>query len=143
MSTAVSSETGPGTGTSHVELRSGAYADSVALLQVSRSVQGTPGVQAAQVAMATPLNVEVLTSMGFAVPDAAGPNDMVVAVRVDDEDALAGAVSAAAAVDPQECRREAARRFTPARMAEKYLRLYSRVLDRDSRITALRSVLDI
>ena len=94
MSTAVSSETGPGTGTSHVELRSGAYADSVALLQVSRSVQGTPGVQAAQVAMATPLNVEVLTSMGFAVPDAAGPNDMVVAVRVDDEDALAGALAA-------------------------------------------------
>ncbi|NPC95978.1 FdrA family protein [Nocardioides sp. zg-DK7169] len=94
MSTAVSPQTGPGTGTSHVELRSGAYADSVALLQVSRSVQGTPGVQAAQVAMATPLNVEVLTSMGFAVPDAAGPNDMVVAVRVDGEDALAGALAA-------------------------------------------------
>ena len=27
----------------HVELRSGAYADSVTLLQVSRAVQATPG----------------------------------------------------------------------------------------------------
>ncbi|WP_278255385.1 hypothetical protein [Nocardioides convexus] len=37
----------------HVEIRSGAYADSVALLQVSRDVAATPGVAAAQVAMAT------------------------------------------------------------------------------------------
>ena len=46
-----------------------AYADSVALLQVSRTVQGITGVEAAQVAMATPLNREVLTGMGFAVPE--------------------------------------------------------------------------
>ncbi|MCW2795164.1 MAG: FdrA family protein, partial [Nocardioides sp.] len=52
----------------HVELRPGAYADSVTLLQVSRVVQGVDGVAAAQVAMATPLNVEVLTQMGFDVP---------------------------------------------------------------------------
>ena len=39
--------------TTHVELRRGAYADSVTLLQVSRSVQGADGVAAAQVAMAT------------------------------------------------------------------------------------------
>ena len=39
--------------TSHVELRRGAYADSVTLLQVSRTVQGVAGVAAAQVAMAT------------------------------------------------------------------------------------------
>ena len=38
---------------SHVELRPGAYADSVTLLQVSRAVQGAEGVLAAQVAMAT------------------------------------------------------------------------------------------
>ena len=63
---------------SHVELRSGAYADSVALLQVSRDVAAIDGVLAAQVAMATPLNVDVLAGMGFDVP-AASPNDMVVA----------------------------------------------------------------
>ena len=66
----------------HVELRSGAYADSVTLLQVSRAVQATPGVVAAQVAMATGLNLEVLEGMGFDVPGSS-PNDMVVALRLD------------------------------------------------------------
>ena len=85
----------------HVELRSGAYADSVTLLQVSRDVQRIDGVVAAQVAMATPLNVDVLTQMGFDVPTEATPNDMVVAIRVaDDTDltaALAGVDTALAA----------------------------------------------
>ena len=72
---------------SHVELRSGAYADSVALLQVSRDVAAIDGVLAAQVAMATPLDVDVLAGIGFEVP-AASPNDMVVALRVHDDDAL-------------------------------------------------------
>ena len=67
----------------HVELRRGAYADSVTLLQVSRTVQDEAGVVAAQVAMATPLNLEVLTGMGFDVPPAA-PDDLVVALRLDD-----------------------------------------------------------
>ena len=49
----------------HVELRSGAYADSVTLLQVSRTVQAADGVVTAQVAMATGLNLEVLEGMGF------------------------------------------------------------------------------
>ena len=71
----------------HVELRSGAYADSVTLLQVSRDVAAIDGVLAAQVAMATPLNVEVLGGMGFEVP-ASSPNDMVVALRADDDAAL-------------------------------------------------------
>ena len=79
---------------SHVELRRGAYADSVTLLQVSRTVQGVEGVAAAQVAMATALNVEVLTEMGFEVPAEATPNDMVVAVRLAEggslDTALAG-----------------------------------------------------
>lgn len=72
----------------HVELRPGAYADSVTLLQVSRAVQELPGVSAAQVAMATPLNLDVLVQMGFEVPAGAGPNDMVVAVRLDDDERL-------------------------------------------------------
>ncbi|MBZ5737262.1 FdrA family protein [Nocardioides mangrovi] len=76
----------------HVELRPGAYADSVTLLQVSRTVQGLDGVLAAQVAMATPLNVEVLTGMGFEVPDAT-PNDLVVALRLAAADGLAAALA--------------------------------------------------
>jgi FdrA protein len=77
----------------HVEIRPGAYADSVALLQVSRDVAATPGVVAAQVAMATELNKEVLAGMGFTLPDAS-PNDMVVALRMDDETVLPGALAA-------------------------------------------------
>ncbi len=78
----------------HVELRRGSYHDSVSLLQVSRAVAGTEGVEAAQVAMATELNVEVLGSMGFAVPDGAGPNDLVVALRADDDDGLSAGLAA-------------------------------------------------
>ncbi|XBB67798.1 hypothetical protein ABFU82_00370 [Nocardioides sp. WV_118_6] len=77
----------------HVEIRPGAYADSVALLQVSRDVAATPGVTAAQVAMATDLNLEVLQGMGFTLP-AASPNDMVVALRLDDESVLPAALAA-------------------------------------------------
>lgn len=69
----------------HVEIRSGVYADSVTLLQVSRQVQQLPGVTAAQVAMATPLNVEVLERMRFTIPGDAGVNHLVVAIRLDDD----------------------------------------------------------
>jgi FdrA protein len=77
----------------HVELRPGAYADSVTLLQVSRAVQGLDGVLAAQVAMATALNLEVLTEMGFDIPTEATTNDMVVALRLSDADALVAALT--------------------------------------------------
>ena len=87
----MTTEAGPGT--SHVELRRGAYADSVRLLALSRDVAATPGVLAAQVAMATPLNVEVLSGMGFDVPPCS-PDDLVVAVRVEDPDRLPDALTA-------------------------------------------------
>ncbi|EAP97375.1 hypothetical protein JNB_17933 [Janibacter sp. HTCC2649] len=80
----------------HVDLRRGAYHDSVTLLQVSRTVADVEGVEAAQVAMTTELNVEVLTGMGFEIPQGAGPNDLVVAVRAVDEDAVAAGLAAAA-----------------------------------------------
>ena len=77
----------------HVELRPGAFADSVTLLQVSRVVQGVEGVTAAQVAMATSLNVEVLAQMGFEVPADATPNDLVVAIRLADGGSLEAALA--------------------------------------------------
>jgi len=79
----------------HVELRPGAYADSVTLMQVSRDVAALPGVRSAQVAMASPLNLEVLSGMGFDVPDST-PNDLVVALDVD-PDGLDAALAAVAA----------------------------------------------
>jgi len=78
----------------HVELRSGTYSDSVSLMQVSRTVRDSPGVRAALVAMATELNLGLLAGMGLQAPDGAGPNDLLVAVRADDGESLAGALRA-------------------------------------------------
>jgi FdrA protein len=78
----------------HVEVRTGAYHDSVTLLQASRTVSDVAGVIAAQVAMATPLNLDVLGGMGFALPDDLGPADLVVALRVEDEPMLEAALHA-------------------------------------------------
>ena len=76
-----------------VEVRRGAYHDSVTLMQVSRDVVAVDGVTAAQVAMGTELNLDLLRGMGFD-PPAAGPNDLVVAVRAADDDAVARATAA-------------------------------------------------
>jgi FdrA protein len=79
--------------TEHVEVRPGAYHDSVTLMQVSRDVAAVDGVHDAQVAMGTDLNLDLLRGMGFD-PPAAGPNDLVVAVRADDDPAVQQALAA-------------------------------------------------
>ena len=76
-----------------LEVRSGAYVDSVTLMQVSRRVSAVPGVHAALVAMATELNLELADGMGFAVPGDTVPTQMLVAVEADDEDALAAGLA--------------------------------------------------
>lgn len=80
---------------SSVEVRSGAYHDSVTLMQASRALTEVDGVSSALVAMATPLNLDLLAGMGFDVP-AAGPADMVVAVRAKDDAAVTAAREALA-----------------------------------------------
>lgn len=100
-------------GFTHVELRD-AYADSVTLLQVSRDAAAAPGVLAAQVAMGTPLNVDVLVSMGFEVP-ACTPNDMLVALRLESEEALTGALAAVAAALVVKGQGDGAARTAPPR----------------------------
>lgn len=72
----------------HVEVSTGSYHDSVTLMQVSRTVAGTPGVTAAQVAMGTGLNLEVLAGMGFTLPEGIGANDVVVALKAESDEAL-------------------------------------------------------
>lgn len=69
----------------YVQVRSGAYHDSVTLMQISRSLAALEGVSAAQVAMGTALNCDVLAAMGLPAPAGTGPNDLVVALRVHDE----------------------------------------------------------
>ncbi|MGD0983440.1 MAG: FdrA family protein [Acidimicrobiales bacterium] len=77
-----------------VELRHGIYRDSVVLMQVSQAVAACRGVTAAIVAMATPLNIEIYERLGFdpEAVAAASPNDLLVAVRAED-DAIAAATA--------------------------------------------------
>src|SRR5680860_309438 len=77
-----------------VEVRRGAYYDSVSLMQVSKAVRDAPGISAALVAMATDLNIDLLAGMGFTVAEAVGPKDMLVAFRGEDQAAIEAGTSA-------------------------------------------------
>ncbi len=79
--------------TRSLTVRKGSYVDSVALMQVSRQVSSLPGVRSALVAMATELNLELATGMGFTLPDKTAPNEMLVAVEADDADAISAALA--------------------------------------------------
>ncbi|MEP7016965.1 MAG: FdrA family protein [Actinomycetota bacterium] len=79
-----------------VEVRRGAYYDSVSLMQVSKAVREASGVDAALVAMATDLNIDLLTGMAFTVDEVVGPNDMLVAIRAEDDTAIEAGRSALA-----------------------------------------------
>ncbi|MDK3255005.1 FdrA family protein [Blastococcus capsensis] len=76
-----------------VQLRSGVYADSVKLMQVSRRIGARDGVWAVLVAMATPLNLELAVGMGLAPDGESSPEQLLIAVRAEDDDALAAALA--------------------------------------------------
>ncbi len=78
----------------HVEARTGAYADSVTLMQISAQVQALDGVQAALVAMASELNLGLLRDLGFDAPAGSGQHDLLVAIGAADDDSLASALAA-------------------------------------------------
>ena len=74
----------------HVELRPGAYADSVALLQVSRDVQGAAGRRRPPRWRWRPRSTSRCSAGWASTSPAADPNDMVVALRLDDDGDLDG-----------------------------------------------------
>ncbi len=78
----------------HVEARPGAYADSVTLMRVSADVRQADGVQAALIAMATELNLDLLLAMGFRPPPGVQADHLLIAVRASDHTALSSAVTA-------------------------------------------------
>ncbi|MEM9035940.1 MAG: FdrA family protein [Actinomycetota bacterium] len=80
-----------------IAVESGSYHDSVTLMAVGGEIGRREGVDAALVAMATELNVGLLGDLGFAVPDGATPNDLVIAVRAVDDDTADHALAAATA----------------------------------------------
>lgn len=70
-----------------VEIRSGAYYDSVILMQLQRSLAEQPGIVDAGVVMGTAANKEVLDQSGLLVPeaDAAGADDLIIVVKCEEE----------------------------------------------------------
>ncbi|WP_285775508.1 FdrA family protein [Microtetraspora sp. NBRC 13810] len=81
-----------GKGADLVFVRSGVYHDSVGLMRVSRALGALPGVETAIVAMATELNAGLAREAGFTLP-AAGPADLLVAVRAADDTAARAAAA--------------------------------------------------
>ncbi|MGI8418612.1 MAG: FdrA family protein [Nakamurella sp.] len=80
--------------TDHVEVRRGIYHDSVTLMRIAQAVSSATGVTAAQVGMATELNVELAVGLGFSLPAGTGPNDLLVAVRGADQPAVDAGLAA-------------------------------------------------
>ncbi|MDT5027181.1 MAG: FdrA protein [Micromonosporaceae bacterium] len=63
-------------------------------MQISSALTKRPGISSALVAMATGLNLELLTGMGFDPPARAAPQDMLVALIATDDSAMAQALDA-------------------------------------------------
>ena len=76
------------------EVRSGAYYDSVILMQLQRSLAALPGVLDAGVVMGTDANKAVLAQSDLLTPDAqaAVADDLVIVVRTEDDAAAQAAL---------------------------------------------------
>ena len=77
-----------------VEIRSGAYYDSVVLMQLQRSLAALPGVLDAGVVMGTDANKDILAQGDLLTPQArsAVADDLVIVVRAQDGDAAQAAL---------------------------------------------------
>jgi FdrA protein len=76
-------------------VRPGAYHDSVVLMQLQRALAGLPGVLDAGVVMATPANLDVLAASGLEPSEevAAGPHDLLIAVKAESNAAAGEALA--------------------------------------------------
>ena len=76
------------------EIRSGAYYDSVILMQLQRSLAGLPGVIDAGVIMGTDANKELLEQSDLLAPEihASGADDMVIVIKAETEGAVQSAL---------------------------------------------------
>jgi FdrA protein len=76
------------------KVRSGAYYDSVVLMQLQRSLAALPGVVDAGVVMGTEANREILAQTGLLTPEAeaAAADDLVIVVKAEDDAAAEAAL---------------------------------------------------
>src|SRR3954447_16735492 len=79
-----------------VLVRRGSFHDPLTLMEASEAARALAGVGHVAVGMVEPLNMVILTQrFGYAVAaDGLGPNDLVIAVRAEDEAAADAAVAA-------------------------------------------------
>src|SRR3954467_4642931 len=79
-------------------VRRDTYRDSVELMRVAAQLEQLAGVTRAALLMGTPANRAIMAAAGLLQGDAeaAGPNDLVVAVSAVDEDAAQAAIAASA-----------------------------------------------
>lgn len=80
-----------------ISLKRGSYYDSVFLMLATRELKGIDGVKDAIVAMATPMNVELLKNLAYpeAEFEGLGPNDLLIAVDAENEEKADMAISKA------------------------------------------------
>jgi len=80
-----------------VYLEKDSYHDSVFLMVINKEVKDFRGVTEAVVAMATGMNLELLSGLGFPASETAGatPNDLIIGVIGDGEETVSGAILAA------------------------------------------------
>src|SRR6187455_1259158 len=78
-------------------VRRDTYRDSVELMRVAAQLEQMDGVERAALLIGTPANRAIMAAAGLLQGDAeaAGPNDLVVAVSAANEDAAQAAVAAA------------------------------------------------
>ena len=71
-----------------VRVRSGRWADSAKMMAAARAAEGVDGVERAFCFMGTPANREEASGLGLRDPaiDAAGPDDLVIAVQGESAD---------------------------------------------------------
>jgi FdrA protein len=81
-----------------VDIRRGAYHDSIVLMELQAALMSLPGVTGAAVMMGTPANKALLDQNGLSTPDTqdAVPGDLIISIEGEDE---AAAESALAQVD--------------------------------------------
>ena len=78
-----------------VVVKKNRYADSVSLMSLSEQVSAIPGIENAEVQMATRANRDVLKELGYSLPDGVGSSDLVIAVRAENREALEKAIARA------------------------------------------------
>ena len=79
------------------EVRRGTYQDSVALMRIARALDQMPGVEVAGLMIGTPANIDILREGGVLGDEgkAAGPGDIVIAVRAKTAEAADAAMAEA------------------------------------------------